>query len=156
MGFHLAVAVYVFVTTRGKMRIFRNRLDFVKEAQRTHQILHMSAKPKWNLRRWRGASFLCFQYVFLPSLQSPHSYRSPIFERKPSYALPSAKPPEPSAWSISLRSRVRNSASLVTPCLNTTSIQPTADAFPPRRSHDPCSLTASGSNAAAGSFPGLV
>ena len=130
----------------------------MREPQRehlvTHQVMHWSANPKWNFRKWRTASFLFFHHTLLPTLQRQHSKPSSAVCTKPSYARQGTKPPWKFILSISMSLRRRRRASRVTPPLKTLGIHWQAYSIPPRDRHNASSLIGSGSYSAPGFFPG--
>ena len=120
----------------------------------TYQVVHWSANPKWNFRKWRTASFLFFHHTLSPIAQRQHSKISSAFSRNPSYAKHRSNPPGKLTSSISVSLRRRVSALRVTPSLNTMRIHSQAKSVPPRHSHEARSLTGSDSYSAAGFLPG--
>ena len=120
----------------------------------TYHLVHRSANPKWNFRKWRTASFLFFHHTLSPITQRQHSKISSTFSRKPSYAKHSSNPPGKLTPSISVSLRRRVSAPRVTSSLNTMRIHSRAKSVPPRRCHEACSLIGSDSYSAAGFLPG--
>ena len=130
-----------------------------RESQRvhlvTHQVMHRSANPKWNFRKWRTESFLFFHQTLLPTSQRQHSKPPSAVCKNPSYARQSAKPPWKFILSISVSLRRRRRAPRVTPPLKTLGIHWQANSIPPRSRHNASSLIGSGSYSAAGFFPGL-
>ena len=134
--------------------LLENLERYTKALYMTYQVVHSSANPKWNFRKWRTASFLFLHQILLPTAQRQHSNPSSAICRKPSYARQGLKPPWKFILSISVSSRRRRRAPRVTSPLKTLGIHLQANSIPPRSWHNASSLIGSGSYSTAGFFPG--